>query len=242
MIIQNISRGVFLKRYKRFITDIDLHGRIEQAHCPNSGSMKTLTTQGAQAWVSHVDDPKRKLKLTLQVLGTENGLACVNTMLSNHIVKEGILEGKAPELSGFSDLRTEVKYGEEKSRIDILLEGGGPPCYVEVKNVTLMETPGLATFPDAKTTRGQKHLRELAREAQQGRRACVFFLVNRTDCDRFDIAANIDPDYAREMKAAMDAGVTPLAYRTHITPHEGDAPGEGWIEITLGQAAPVLFV
>ena len=117
-----------------------------------------------------------------------------------------------------SDLRREVRYGKN-SRIDILLEGAGrPPCYVEVKNVTLKRGPEVAEFPDSVTARGTKHLEELALMAAQGARAVMFYLVQRPDCVRLEIAADIDPAYDRALRRALSQGVEALCYSCTLSP------------------------
>ena len=194
--------------------DVELDGKIVTAHCPNSGSMKTLLEEGSIVYLTKSDNPNRKLKYTAEIMELKGGtFACINTQLPNHLVEEGIRKGKVKEISG--DVRREVKYGEENSRIDLLLNDN---IFVEVKNVTLAETdlPEVAQFPDAKTTRGAKHLRELSKEARKGNIAYNFYVVNRTDCNTFKIAEHIDPDYQKEAIDAAKAGVKTLVYGTRI--------------------------
>ncbi|MAB69428.1 MAG: DNA/RNA nuclease SfsA, partial [Oceanicaulis sp.] len=154
--------GVLIKRYKRFLADVTLDtGDTVTAHCPNPGSMMGLKEPGSRCWLSHADDPRRKLKYTLEVLEADGALVGINTHRPNALAEEAIREGRIPSLSGYGSLRREVRYGVN-SRIDLLLESEDrPACYVEVKNCHLMRTPGLAEFPDSVTTRGAKHLGEL---------------------------------------------------------------------------------
>ena len=212
-----IQKGRLIKRYKRFLADIELGGEIITAHCANSGSMMGVKDEGAAVWISPATNPNRKLKWDWQVIEIGNAKVCINTALPNAIVEEAILAGQIPELSGYENLRREVKYGQN-SRIDILLEDLKKPlCYVEIKNVTLSRKPGLAEFPDSPTARGTKHLRELAHMARAGHRAVMFYLVNRDDCTSFKLADDVDPEYAAEFEKAAEAGVERLVYSTEIT-------------------------
>jgi len=211
-----IQKGKLIKRYKRFLADIELDGEIITAHCANSGSMMGVKDEGAPVWVSAATNPNRKLKWDWQVIEIEDAKVCINTALPNKIIEEAILADQIPELSGYETLRREVKYGKN-SRIDILLEDENrPPCYVEIKNVTLSRERGLAEFPDSRTERGTKHLRELADMARAGHRAVMFYLVNRDDCEAFKLADDIDPDYAAEFIKAAEAEVEKIVYRSAI--------------------------
>lgn len=213
-----IQKGTLLKRYKRFLADVDLGGETFTAHCANPGSMKGVKDECARVWITAAQNPKRKLKYDWQVIEINDARACINTNMANGIVAEAIEAERVRELSGYETLRREVKYGHN-SRIDMLLESPHRPlCYVEVKNVTLARNPPLAEFPDSPTARGTKHLRELANMAREGHRAVMFYCVNRTDCERFDLARDIDPDYAQEFEIARKAGLEILAYSCDITP------------------------
>lgn len=173
--------------------------------------------EGATVWVSKALNPNRKLKYDWQVIELNKARVCINTATANNLVEEAIEDGCIPELSGYETLRREVKYGEN-SRIDILLESPDKPlCYVEVKNVTLARTPPLAEFPDSPTARGTKHLRELASMARDGHRAVMLYCVNRTDCESFTLARDIDPDYGQTFDAAIKDGLEVLAYACDIS-------------------------
>ncbi|WP_097461955.1 DNA/RNA nuclease SfsA [Mangrovitalea sediminis] len=233
---QTLIEGTFLRRYKRFFADIELpDGEVVTAHCPNTGSMLGCNLPGSRVWVSAHDDPRRKLRFTWQLVEVEHGaLACINTALPNRIVGEAIAAGRIPELSGYGKLQSEVRYGEERSRIDWLLSehaAGLPDAYVEVKNVTLAEAE-LGLFPDAVTTRGQKHIRELMAMAAAGKRAVLFFCVSHTGIERVEPAVAIDPVYARWVREAVDVGVEFLAWRAAISPES----------ITLERAIPFSIV
>ncbi len=216
--------GRLIKRYKRFMADVALKdGTMVTAHCANSGSMLGLCKPGALVWLSPARNPDRKLKYTWELVRVGETLVGVNTSLANKLVSEAVKAGLVPELSGYDKILGEVKYGKN-SRIDFLLEGGGgPPCYVEIKSVTLkrdLSPTAAVEFPDAVTTRGTKHLRELSAMADQGRRAVMFYLVQRQDGPAFTIAADIDPDYAAALKTAMKAGVEVLCYYCKLTEKE----------------------
>jgi len=204
-----------VKRYKRFLADV-IHpdkGEIT-VHCPNTGSMKNCWQPGWTAWVSDSHNPKRKYRYSWVLSESPDGaLIGINTQLSNQIALQGIEAGKVRELSDFETIRSEVKYGKENSRIDLLLsEPGGRQCFIEVKNVTLMEQPGCGFFPDAVSVRGQKHLRELIECVKQGHRAVLFFLVQHSQIETVSVARHIDPDYAELFDQAIAAGVEVIAY------------------------------
>lgn len=212
-----LIRGTLVKRYKRFLADIELEGgEVVTAHCANPGAMTGLKDPGLLAYLSTSDNPKRKLKYSLEALEINKGLVGINTAHPNRIVEEALTAGEIPELTGYDTLRREVKYGEN-SRIDILLEDPDKPrTYVEIKNVHLLRQEGLAEFPDSVTARGTKHLHELANMAEAGHRAVMFYLVQRTDCRRFSIADDVDPTYAEALISARNAGVETLCYDCEI--------------------------
>ena len=215
--------GTFVRRYKRFFADlVDQQGDMITVHCPNTGSMENCVVEGSSCWYSLSDNPKRKLAGTLEIVTTSHGqLAGVNTSRPNHLVREAIEAGWVPELRGYEKIRSEVRYGKEKSRIDLLLEDPVlGRCYVEVKNVTLDKGNGLAEFPDSVTSRGTRHLRELMTMVAQGHRAVLFFCVQLTGAERAEIATNIDPVYAETMAQAVAAGVQVIAWRAALSPEE----------------------
>ena len=213
--------GTLIRRYKRFLADVELTGgQTVTAHCANSGSMLSVNEPGAEVWLSPARNPERKLRYTWEMIRVGGALVGINTSLPNGLVADAIGEGSIPELGGYDTMRREVKYGRN-SRIDLLLEGGDrPPCYVEVKNVTMRRdlSPGApAEFPDAVTARGTKHLGELSREAAGGARAVMVYLVQRHDADSFAIARDIDPAYGDALDAALDAGVETLCYGCRLS-------------------------
>lgn len=205
--------GRLVKRYKRFLADVVLDGDGSEitAHCANPGSMLGLKEPGSRVWLSLSDNPKRKLKYSLEIVEADGALVGINTSHPNKLVEEAIAAGRIGGLSEYKTLRREVKYGKN-SRIDILLEGQqGEKTYVEVKNVHLMREAGLAEFPDSVTARGAKHLVELADMVGEGHAAAMVFLVQRPDCDTLSLAKDIDPAYAKAFTVAQDAGVKAYA-------------------------------
>jgi len=181
--------------------------------------MKGMAEPGSTVWLSKSDNPKRKLAWSWELVDVGSSIVGVNTNRPNALVASAIEADDIPELAGYTSLRREVKYGQN-SRIDILLETSDlPPAYVEIKSVTLSRTPGLAEFPDAKTVRGAKHMAELAEIAKAGNRAVVFFLVQRSDCLKMSPATDIDPNYAKNLRDAVNAGVEVLCYSCKITPN-----------------------
>jgi sugar fermentation stimulation protein A len=211
--------GTLVKRYKRFLADVLLEDGSEvTVHCPNSGSMKGCATPGSRVFLSRSPNLKRKYPLGWELVEADGFWAGINTGLPNYLTREAIENGTVQELQGYSTIRPEVPYGEH-SRIDLLLEGPTGRCYVEVKNVTLVEG-GRALFPDAVTTRGQKHLLELMRVVREGDRGVIFFTVQRGDGNSVSPADLIDPEYGRLLRMALDNGVEALAYRALVTPEE----------------------
>ncbi|WP_319513406.1 DNA/RNA nuclease SfsA [uncultured Cohaesibacter sp.] len=213
--------GRLIQRYKRFLADIELDdGTVITAHCANPGSMLGLKDPGTRVWLSKSDNPKRKLAYSWELSELDDAMIGINTSHPNRIVEEAIRAGHVAELTGYETLRREVKYGKN-SRIDILLQDEGKPdCYVEVKNVHLLREQGLAEFPDSVTKRGAKHLGELADMVEQGHRAVMLYLVQRTDANRFALASDIDPAYAEAFQEATDAGVEAIVYLCDISHQE----------------------
>jgi sugar fermentation stimulation protein A len=211
--------GTLIKRYKRFLADIELEcGSTVTVHCPNSGSMKGCAAPGSPVLLSLSSKTGRKYPHTWELVQVNGFWVGINTALPNLLVHEAIANGTASELQGYTTIRREVPYGEH-SRIDLLLEGPTGRCYVEVKNVTLAEGDR-ALFPDAITTRGQKHLNELMRVVREGDRGVIFFTVQRGDCETVSPADHIDPEYGRLLRMAVACGVEAFAYRAVVTPQE----------------------
>lgn len=220
MKLPKLIPGRLVKRYKRFLADIELDdGGMVTAHCPNSGSMKGCNLEGSPIYISESPNANRKLPYTWELVQVDGVWVGINTMLSNRLAEEGILNGTIAELQGYERLRREVSYGSERSRIDLLLESNVGSCYVEVKNVTLVES-GVAMFPDAVTERGQKHLRELMEVVRDGGRGVLLFTVQRGDVNVVAPADFIDPAYGRLLRRAAENGVEVLAYRAQVTPED----------------------
>ncbi|WP_299735713.1 DNA/RNA nuclease SfsA [uncultured Endozoicomonas sp.] len=224
---QKLEEATLIKRYKRFMADVALpDGSQITLHCPNTGSMKNCLYPGNRVWYSDSKNPKRKYPCTweqAEIPVLFNGKerltrAGLNTGRANTLVEELMSAGKVPELRAYKTIRREVKYGEENSRIDLLLKQEGlPDCYVEVKSVTLAMGDGLGLFPDAVTSRGAKHLRELAQMVENGHRAVLFFCVQHTGIDRVSVASEIDPGYAEEFQQAVAAGVEVIVWGAEMS-------------------------
>lgn len=220
---EKLTKGRLIKRYKRFLADVELEdGSIVVAHCANSGSMLGCKEPDSLVYLSPNQNPKAKLDWRWEMVEIDHGLVGINTSLPNRLVEQAIENGTIAELQGYGSMRREVKYGQN-SRIDILLEEPGL-CYVEVKNVTL-KIDEEAQFPDSVTVRGAKHLRELTQMVQDGHRAVMVYLVQRSDCGHFRPAAHIDPAYVNELQTAHKAGVEVLCYQCSLSPSAIEVTG-----------------
>lgn len=220
MSTQSRTAGKLIRRYKRFLADVKLdNGEIITVHCPNTGSMKNCIEEGAKVWLSRSYKPSRKYPFTWELTRTARGhFIGINTGRANAIVKAGILDNRVVEVRGYPKIKTEQKYGSENSRIDIFLSGhrSFSDCFLEVKSVTLLETPatrGLGYFPDSISERGSKHLRELMHVVQEGYRAVLFYCVQHSGIQEVRPAAHIDHVYADTLVRAVAAGVEVLAYK-----------------------------
>lgn len=217
--------ALLLKRYKRFLADIRLPDGCEiTIHCPNTGSMKNCVVPNSPCWYSVSESKARKYPQTLEIVTTPSGdLAGINTARTNELVATALQENIIAELKGYQSLRREVTCGNEKSRIDFLLEHhplDQRACYLEVKNVTLMENEGQGLFPDAVSERGSKHLRELIHMVQQGHRAVLLFCVQHTGIKTVSPADAIDPVYGKTLREAICAGVEVMAYGAELEPDD----------------------
>ncbi len=207
------------KRYKRFLADVRLEDGTElTVHVPNTGSLLGCAQPGLQVWLSDSGNLERKYRFTWEQVSVGPARVGINTHRANALVGEALDSGLLPMLSGYDGRRAEVRYGEENSRIDWLLtHPGRPDCFVEVKNVTAAVTAGVALFPDAVSTRGTKHLREMMRQVAEGRRAVLVFCVQRDDVTEVQPADGIDPEYGRTLREALAAGVEAVACRATLT-------------------------
>ena len=230
--VEPLGEATLIRRYKRFLADVELaNGDQMTIHCPNTGSMKNCAEPGFGVWYSTSDNAKRKYPHTWELASTGAGdMIGINTGAANRLVEEAIEADNIATLSGYETLKREVKYGQENSRIDMFLTAPDRPnCYIEVKSVTLL-VDGQGYFPDAVSTRGQKHLRELAEIAKSGDRAVLFFCVQHTGIESVAVAGEIDPGYAAEMQRALAAGVEVICYGCAISP----------VEISISE--PIPFV
>jgi sugar fermentation stimulation protein A len=214
-----------IRRYKRFLADVVPDtgpdaGQQVVAHCPNPGSMLGLSEPGTRIWLDRNDDPKKKLRYGWRLVEDAHGhFTGIDTGWPNTLLRTAFEARQVPALAAYDTVLPEQRYGTA-SRVDFLLRGPGlPDAYVEVKSVTLSRAPGLAEFPDSVTARGAKHLDELAKVAEQGHRAIIFYLVQRSDCSRFALAADIDPAYATAAARAMAAGVEVLCHACTLSLH-----------------------
>jgi sugar fermentation stimulation protein A len=211
--------ATLLRRYKRFLADVRMEdGSIVTVHCANPGSMLSLAVAGRRCWLSHHAGTARKLAYSWELEEAPTGCIGINTARANTVVAEALAAGAIPELAGWPTVRREVPDGAD-SRLDFHLSGGaGPDCWLEVKSVTMSRQPGLAEWPDAKSSRGAKHLEALARLADAGAKASLLFLAQRPDCTAFRVAGNIDPAYAAAFAAVDRAKVRILAYDCTVSP------------------------
>lgn len=212
-----LIEGTLIKRYKRFLADVKLNnGSIITAHTANTGSMMGLIDPGNKVYLSFHDDPKRKLKYSLEIIQVKKTLVGINTGLPNKLVKEAIENGTIKELQGYAHIQPEVKYGTN-SRIDLLLtDKKNKKCYVEVKQVTLVQNK-ICSFPDSISTRGQKHLVELQNMVREGHRAVMIYVIQRADADRFTPADAIDPEYGKLLRQAVKNKVEAYCYQAKVS-------------------------
>lgn len=220
--MKNMVHGRLVRRYKRFLADVILEGgEPVTVHCPNTGSMKNCVEENAEVWLSVSDNPKRKYRYTWEYTVTSRGhWICVNTGNANRLVEQAIVDGRVEELADYSEVRREVRYGDENSRIDLMLSDGDRDCYVEVKSVTLLESPvskGNGYFPDAVSDRGAKHLRELMGVVSEGDRGVLLFCVQHTGIQRVMPADHIDTKYSELLRQAAEHGVEVMAYKVRRT-------------------------
>ena len=227
-----LVEGRLIRRYKRFLADVQLDDAgVVTAACPNTGSMMGCCEAGSRVWLSESDRATRKYRHTWEIVEVGRVMVGINTGLPNVLVAEAIGNGTIRELAGYSSVRREVAYGEESSRVDLVLEAAPrKACYVEVKNVTAAASKGVALFPDCVSERGTRHLRELMRLKAQGLRPVQLYCVQRGDVREVRPADGIDFEYGRTLREAIAAGVEVLAYRAEVTP----------TEIRLAERIPVV--
>tara|TARA_X000001036_G_C20640716_1_gene790999 strand:- start:1043 stop:1738 length:696 start_codon:yes stop_codon:yes gene_type:complete len=203
--------GEFIKRYKRFFVDVKVNGKTVTAHCPNTGSMLGLLKKGNKVWLTKSNNPKRKLKYTLQIIEDDGNKVGINTHLTNKIVLNALKENHFKELDKNMEIQSEVKFGEN-TRFDFLITKKNYKAFIEVKNVTLSRSNGIAEFPDAITTRGAKHINELIKASKKGFKIFLAYIVQREDCKKFIIASDLDPEYSKLLSKAVNKKLKLLCY------------------------------
>ena len=216
---ERLLQGSLIRRYKRFFVDIEYNGRTIIAHCPNSGSMMGLIDKGNKVWFSKSTNPKRKLKYTLEIVKVNNSLVGINTLLTNKIVFESLNQKKIKDLIQFNNIKSEVKFSDN-TRFDFLISNNSKKCFLEIKNVTLLRKNKTAEFPDAITSRGAKHLKELINAKRKGYESYILYLIQREDCNYFKIAKDIDQEYKIIFEEAARNGVKVLCYDCKLTSRE----------------------
>lgn len=228
-----LQSGLLIKRYKRFLADVELpSGEVITIHCPNTGAMTGCAEPGSLVYFSQSDNPKRKIPWTWEIsLNDQGHWIGINTHNANKLVEEALTAATLPAFARYPNVKREVKYGQENSKIDFLLSNEGThKCFVEVKSVTLLQD-GRGYFPDAVTERGQKHLRELADIAENGDRAALLFCVQHTGIETVSVADHIDPVYAEHLQQAVTKGVEVMAWRCSIDQQK----------IRLSEEIPFIF-
>ena len=216
---KKLLKGKLVKRYKRFFVDIKLNKEVITAHCPNTGSMMGLLDKGNEVFISKNNDPKRKLKYTLEIIKAKKNLVGVNTHLANKIAYHGLSNNLIKEITNNNNIKPEVFFDKE-TRFDFLIEKKKHKIFVEVKNVTLFRNKKIAEFPDAITSRGSKHLKTLIEATKKGYKTYLLFLVQIQGIENFKIAKDIDEEYYKNYILAKKAGVNFLVYRCKINSKE----------------------
>ena len=208
---ETLISGEFIKRYKRFFVDIKIGNNTITAHCPNTGSMMGLLKKGNKVWLSKSDNPKRKLKYTLQVIEDQNSKIGINTHLTNKIFFEALNKRILKNFKNTEIIKREVKFGKN-TRFDFLLKEKTRKTFIEVKNVTLSRQKQIAEFPDAITLRGLKHIQELLKAHNKGFEIYLIFVIQRNDCEKFELAKDIDPKYCELLVKAVKKNLKILCY------------------------------
>ena len=216
---ERLLKGTLIKRYKRFFVDIKYKNKIITAHCPNSGSMMGLLKSDNNVWFSQSNNPKRKLNFTLQIIEVDKKLVGINTHITNKIVLESLKQKKIKSLIKFNNIKSESKFSE-KTRFDFLISNSKKKCFLEVKNVTLVRQDSVAEFPDAVTSRGTRHLKELINAKKKGFESYMLYLIQREDCKFFKIAKDIDEEYKNTFDSALKNGVKIICYDCKLSNEE----------------------
>ena len=203
--------GLLIKRYKRFFVDIKVENKIVTAHCPNTGSMMGLLKKDNKVWLTKSDNPKRKLKYTLQIIKDQSSKVGINTHNTNKIVLDALNNSIIEKFRNLETIKPEVNFGSN-TRFDFLISEGKKRSFIEVKNVTLSRKKGIAEFPDAVTSRGLKHIEELIKAGQKGYEIYLLYVIQRNDCDKFKLAKDIDPKYCKLLIKAVKKNLNILCY------------------------------
>ena len=209
--------GLFIKRYKRFFVDVRVNNQILTVHCPNTGSMHGLLDQGNKVWISKSNNPKRKLKYTLEIIEVKKTKVGINTHSTNKIVHDALKNNLIKEFKNNMDIKPETKFGAN-TRFDFLVSSKKYQSFIEVKNVTLSRKRNLAEFPDAETSRGLKHIGELIKASKKKFKVYILFVIQRNDCNSFSIAKDIDPNYANALSKAVKNNLKILCYDCKFSP------------------------
>ena len=214
---ETLIAGQFIKRYKRFFVDVKIGNEKVVAHCPNTGSMMGLLKKGNNVWVSKSNNPKRKLKYTLQIIEDQKSKVGINTHLTNKIVFEALDKRTIKNFENLDKIQSEVKFGKN-TRFDFLITEKYKKTFIEVKNVTLCREKKIAEFPDAITSRGSKHIQELMEANKKGYKIYLFFVIQRNDCNKFKLAKDIDPEYCELLLKAVKKNLKILCYDCKFSP------------------------
>ena len=213
---ESLISGEFIKRYKRFFVDVKIGNKTVTAHCPNTGSMMGLLKRGNKVWLSKSENPNRKLKYTLQIIEDQKTKVGINTHLTNKIVFSALKNKVIENFKKIKTIKQEVKFGEN-TRFDFLLTNNTNRIFIEVKNVTLSRRKEIAEFPDAVTSRGLKHVKELLKANKKGYKIFLLFLVQRDDCNKFELAKDIDPEYSELLTKSVKKNLNILCYDCKFT-------------------------
>ena len=214
---ETLIAGKFIKRYKRFFVDVKIGNEKVVAHCPNTGSMMGLLKKGNNVWISKSNNPKRKLKYTLQIIEVQKSKVGINTHLTNKIVFEALDKRVIKNFENIDKIQSEVKFGKN-TRFDFLITEKYKKTFIEVKNVTLCREKKIAEFPDAITSRGSKHIQELLEANKKGYKIYLFFVIQRNDCNKFKLAKDIDPEYCELLLKAVKKNLKILCYDCKFSP------------------------
>ena len=209
--------GLFIKRYKRFFVDVRVNNQILTVHCPNTGSMHGLLDEGNKVWISKSNNPKRKLKYTLEIIEVKKTKVGINTHSTNKIVHDALQNNLIKGFNNNMDIKPETKFGAN-TRFDFLVSSKKYQSFIEVKNVTLSRKRNLAEFPDAETSRGLKHIGELIKASKKKFKVYILFVIQRNDCNAFTVAKDIDPNYANALSKAVKNNLKILCYDCKFSP------------------------